>query len=85
MGNVTFNNFIANTSTFIGTTTLSNLTLTPGNNTFPMRSTVNQNLVLTQLTENFKDDIFPICIEGNSSVCLLRYKAHYSLGPFAGC
>jgi hypothetical protein len=68
MGNVIFNNFIANTTTSIGTTTLSNLTLSPGNNTVPMRSAVNQTLVLTQLSENFKDGMLPIDIVGNSSV-----------------
>ncbi|KAL2053437.1 hypothetical protein ABVK25_006431 [Lepraria finkii] len=68
MGNVTFDNFIASTTTRIGTTTLTNLTLFPGNNTIPMRSQINQTLVLTQILENFKDGMLPIDIVGNSSV-----------------
>lgn len=67
-GNVTFNNYLSNTSTLIGTTTLSNLTLRPGNNTIPMRSTVNQTLVLTSILETYKDGFLPIDIVGNSSV-----------------
>ncbi|KAL2047328.1 hypothetical protein N7G274_001349 [Stereocaulon virgatum] len=68
MGNVTFNNYIANTPTFIGTTTLTNLTLHPGNNTLPMRSQINQSLVITQLLSTFKDGMLPIDIVGNSSI-----------------
>ena len=67
-GNVTFNNYIANTPTLIGTTTLPNLTLLPGNNTLPMRSQINQTLVITQLLSTFKDGMLPIDIVGNSSV-----------------
>lgn len=66
-GNVTFNNFIASTPTLIGTTTLTDLTLVPGNNTIPMRSTVNQTLVLQLLQSKFKDGKLPIDIVGNSS------------------
>ncbi len=65
---MTFNNYIANTSTLIGTTTLTDLTLVPGNNTIPMRSTVNQTLVLTQITSTFKDGMLPVDIVGNTSV-----------------
>ena len=48
-------------------TILTKLTLVPGNNTIPMRSQVNQTLVLTQILENFKDGMLPIDIVGNSS------------------
>ena len=73
MGNVTFNNYIANgtgnrNSMFVGTTTLTNLTLVPGNNTVPMRSTVNQSLILTQIMESHRNGMLPIDIVGNSSV-----------------
>ena len=70
-GNVTFNNYIGNTTDsalYVGTTTLANLTLSPGNNTIPMRSTVNQSLVLTQIIENYQNGLLPISIVGNSSV-----------------
>ena len=70
-GNVTFNNYIGNTTDsalYVGTTTLTNLTLVPGNNTIPMRSTVNQSLVLSQIVENYQNGLLPISIVGNSSV-----------------
>ncbi|KAL8721541.1 MAG: hypothetical protein Q9225_001795 [Loekoesia sp. 1 TL-2023] len=66
MGNVTFNNFVENE--FIGTSLLSDLVLTPGNNTIPMRSIVNQTLVIEKVTETYKDGLLPIDIVCNSSV-----------------
>lgn len=66
-----FNNYIGNTTDsalYVGTTTLTNLTLVPGNNTIPMRSTVNQSLVLSQIIENYQNGMLPISIVGNSSV-----------------
>ena len=66
MGNVTFNNYVA--GTFIGTSLLQNLVLAPGNNTIPMRSTVNQTLVIEQVVGTYKDGMLPIDITGNSSV-----------------
>ena len=67
-GNVTFNTFCE--GEYLGNSTLYNLTLRPGNNTLPMRSIVNQTLVLTKLTTSskFKDGFLPIDITGNSSV-----------------
>ncbi|KAL6716796.1 hypothetical protein ACLMJK_004708 [Lecanora helva] len=67
MGNVTFTNYLP-TSIPLGTTTLTNLTLAPGNNTVPMRSTVNQTLVLEQLQSTYKNGFLPVDIVGNSSV-----------------
>ena len=52
----------------MGITTLRDLTLVPGNNTIPMRSTVNQSLVLSQIVENYQNGNLPISIMGNSSV-----------------
>ncbi|MCJ1340282.1 hypothetical protein MMC09_005576 [Bachmanniomyces sp. S44760] len=66
MGNVTFNNFLD--STLIGTTTLSNLILTPGNNTIPMRSTINQTIVIEAIATKYKDGMLPVNIVGNESV-----------------
>lgn len=66
MGNVTFNNYVENE--FIGTSTLSDLVLKPGNNTLPMRSTVNQTLVIQKVTATYTDGMLPVDIVGNSSV-----------------
>ncbi|KAI4136607.1 MAG: hypothetical protein LQ341_005529 [Variospora aurantia] len=66
MGNVTFNNYVENE--FIGTSTLSDLVLKPGNNTLPMRSTVNQTLVIQKVTATYVDGMLPVDIVGNSSV-----------------
>ena len=66
MGNVTFNNYVDNE--FIGTSSLADLVLAPGNNTVPMRSMVNQTLVIAKVTETYKDGMLPIDIVGNSSV-----------------
>ncbi|KAL8757567.1 MAG: hypothetical protein Q9184_004173 [Pyrenodesmia sp. 2 TL-2023] len=66
MGNVTFNNYVD--GDFIGTSTLSDLVLRPGNNTLPMRSTVNQTLVIGKVTGTYKDGLLPVDIVGNSSV-----------------
>ncbi|KAL8928815.1 MAG: hypothetical protein Q9208_001593 [Pyrenodesmia sp. 3 TL-2023] len=66
MGNVTFNNYVD--GDFIGTSTLSDLVLRPGNNTLPMRSTVNQTLVIGKVTAKYQDGLLPVDIVGNSSV-----------------
>lgn len=68
MGNVTFNNFIHGTQTLIGNSTLTDLVLKPGNNTVPMKSIVNQTLVITELTSNFQNGMLPIDVVGLSSV-----------------
>lgn len=66
MGNVTFNNYVDNE--FIGTSLLSDLVLKPGDNTVPMRSTVNQTIVIAKVAGTYKDGILPVDIVGNSSV-----------------
>lgn len=66
MGNVTFNNYVD--GDFIGTSTLSDLVLRPGNNTLPMRSKVNQTLVIGKVTAKYTDGLLPVDIVGNSSV-----------------
>lgn len=65
-GNVTFNNYVQ--GEFIGTSLLNDLVLRPGNNTIPMRSIVNQTLVIEKIVSDFKDGLLPIDIVGNSSV-----------------
>ncbi|KAL8811072.1 MAG: hypothetical protein Q9223_007611 [Gallowayella weberi] len=66
MGNVTFSNYID--GTFIGTSSLTNLVIKPGDNTVPMRSTVNQTFVIEQVLGKYKDGLLPVDIVGNSSV-----------------
>ncbi|KAL8708471.1 MAG: hypothetical protein Q9220_006628 [cf. Caloplaca sp. 1 TL-2023] len=66
MGNVTFNNYVDNV--FIGISSLSDLVLKPGNNTVPMRSTVNQTFVIEKVVGTYKDGMLPVDIVGNSSV-----------------
>lgn len=72
MGNVTFSNFLPATpysSPFlIGNSTLENLVLVPGNNTFTMRSIVNQTMVIEAISLVYKDGILPVDIVGLSSV-----------------
>ncbi|MCJ1359101.1 MAG: hypothetical protein MMC33_009101 [Icmadophila ericetorum] len=66
MGNVTFNNFVA--GTFVGTSSLENLVLKPGNNNLSMKSAVNQTLIIGLVTTTYTDGIVPIDVVGNSSV-----------------
>ncbi|KAL9129584.1 MAG: hypothetical protein Q9217_002004 [Psora testacea] len=72
MGNVTFTNLLPATdstpATPIGTSTLTNLVLVPGNNTVPIRSTINQTLVIGAIATTYKDGMLPVDIIGNTSV-----------------
>ncbi|KAL9100412.1 MAG: hypothetical protein Q9163_004210 [Psora crenata] len=72
MGNVTFTNLLPATastpSTPIGTSTLANLVLVPGNNTVPMRATVNQTLVIQAIATVYTNGMLPVDIVGESSV-----------------
>lgn len=65
-GNVTFNNYAQ--GDLIGNSTLSDLVLTPGNNTIPLRSIVNQTIVLEKVLTTFKDGMMPIDIVGLSAI-----------------
>ena len=65
-GNITLSLSVA--SIPIGTSLLPSLTLTPGNNTYPMRSTTNQTLVLELLAKNYTNGILPVDSVGKSSV-----------------
>lgn len=68
-GNVTFNNYIdTQPPQFIGTSTLADLVLVPGNNTVNMRSTVNQTLVIGAIQKTYKNGLLPIAITGATSV-----------------
>ena len=81
MGNVTFNNTIPATksqpATFIGTSTINDLVLGPGNNTVPMRSVINQTLVIEALATTYKTGILPVDIVGVSSVYDGQHLPYY--------
>ncbi|KAI4158684.1 MAG: hypothetical protein LQ342_007205 [Letrouitia transgressa] len=66
MGNVTFSNYVA--GDFIGTTALQDLVLRPGDNSVPMRSTIDQTLVIKKVVADYRDGMLPVDIRGNSSV-----------------
>ena len=72
MGNVTFGNFLPATPYsspyFLGNSTLENLVLVPGNNTIPMRSVINQTVLLDAIGLVYKDGILPVDIVGATSV-----------------
>jgi len=55
----------------MGQSFLDNLVLTPGNNTVPMTSTVDQAAIIKMFTADdnpYKDGVVPFDIVGNSSV-----------------
>ena len=54
--------------TYIGNSTLTDFILVPGNNTVPMRSVINQTLVIEKIVSQYKDGLVPVDIVGNSSV-----------------
>lgn len=66
LGNVTLDLSVQGTP--IGQSLLPDLVLKPGNNIVPMRSTVNQSLVIGMITRSFTDGMLPIDIVGNSSI-----------------
>ncbi|MCJ1464196.1 hypothetical protein MMC07_002809 [Pseudocyphellaria aurata] len=77
-GNLTFNNYVQ--GDFIGTSLLSDVVLRPGNNTMPMRSTVNQTLVIAKIVSDFQDGLLPIDIVGNSSVYHGQHLPYFEKG-----
>ncbi|KAG8531396.1 uncharacterized protein KY384_003025 [Bacidia gigantensis] len=74
MGNVTFTNYLPaspftnNTRIPIGISTLNDLVLVPGDNHVPMRSQINQTLVIGAIAKQYKDGMMPVEIVGNTSV-----------------
>jgi len=66
MGNVTMD--ILHNNTLIGTSTLPNLTLHPGENIVNTTSIVNQTTVLTLITTKYHDGKIPLDFVGTSSV-----------------
>uniref|UniRef100_A0A093XC11 Uncharacterized protein n=1 Tax=Talaromyces marneffei PM1 TaxID=1077442 RepID=A0A093XC11_TALMA len=69
LGNVTLNVYV--NDTLIGNTFINNVTLMPGDNHLPLRSSINQTQVLSFVTGTappYPGGILPIIIRGNSSV-----------------
>ncbi|RAO69376.1 uncharacterized protein BHQ10_005388 [Talaromyces amestolkiae] len=69
MGNVTLN--VSVNGTYIGQSYLNNLTLQPGSNIIPLRSTINQTEVIALISGTkaaYPSGVIPLTIVGNSSV-----------------
>ena len=62
LGNVTFANSVDGAA--IGTSTLDNVVLKPGDNTLPMRATANQAAVLKLVAGKYKDGKLPVTVRG---------------------
>ncbi|KAF2099372.1 hypothetical protein NA57DRAFT_55343 [Rhizodiscina lignyota] len=75
MGNVTLN--LAVDKTPIGTSTIQNVVLKPGDNVLPMRGISDQAAVLNLITSKYKDGILPVNITGNSSVYNGQHLPYY--------
>lgn len=60
MGNLTMNMFV--NGTLVGNSTIKNMIIRPGNNTFGMYATTNQTAVVNLLFTDYKCGIFPIDI-----------------------
>lgn len=75
LGNVTLDLSVQGTP--IGQSLLPDLVLRPGNNVVPMRSTVNQSLVIGMITSSFKNGMLPLDIVGNSSVSNGQHLEYY--------
>jgi hypothetical protein len=60
MGNLTMNMYVNGTA--VGNSTIKDMVIRPGNNTFEMFATTNQTAVVQLLFTNYKCGIFPIDI-----------------------
>ncbi|KAJ9227440.1 hypothetical protein DTO271D3_1447 [Paecilomyces variotii] len=65
MGNLTMDLSVDGTP--IGQSFIYNFTLRPGNNITPMTSKVNETVLISMLTEKYKDGILPLDIVGSES------------------
>ncbi|EXJ92747.1 hypothetical protein A1O3_01299 [Capronia epimyces CBS 606.96] len=61
----------------VGTATLPDVLLKPGNNSFPMRAITNQTAVVDLIFTNYKSGILPIDIVGNTSVYAGKHLPYY--------
>lgn len=66
LGNVTLNLAVKGES--IGTSTIRDLVLKPGDNTVDLRSEVSQPTLLRLISTDYKDYVIPLEITGNSTV-----------------
>ena len=66
LGNVTFDNYVGDKH--LGNSTINNLVLKPGDNILDMRSIIDQSIVLTLLTSDYKDGFLPIEIAAKQAV-----------------
>ncbi|RMY64221.1 hypothetical protein D0863_09985 [Hortaea werneckii] len=65
--------------TFIANATMPSLTLTPGNNTYPIESTTNQTQVALLLQQDeYHCGVLPVDIRGNRSVADGKVLSYYS-------
>ncbi|KAI9684924.1 MAG: hypothetical protein M1822_005573 [Bathelium mastoideum] len=78
-GNVTFDVSVDGQS--IGQSRINDLMLTPGNHTYPLRSTANQTTVLNLISSKYKDGVLPLTIVGNSVVYNGQHLPYYET-PF---
>lgn len=65
MGNITM--ALSVDGSPIGLTYIQNLKLVPGDNRVPMRSTINQTVVLNLIADRYNDGVLPVSITGDSS------------------
>ena len=81
MGNVTFFNLLpasaSGPATTIGNSTLENLVLKPGNNIIPMKSIVDQTMVIEAIATTYKDGKLPVDIIGVSSIYNGQHLTYY--------
>ena len=75
LGNVTFNNSVDGTP--IGTSTLDNVVLKPGDNELPMRATADQAAVLKLVAGKHKDGKLPVTVRGTSVVYGGQHLEYY--------
>lgn len=61
----------------IGVTTIPDLTLKPGDNLVPMKTTSDQTAVISLISTQYKNGKLPVVIKGNSSTSLSGQKLDY--------
>ncbi|KAJ9327833.1 hypothetical protein DTO027B5_3632 [Paecilomyces variotii] len=76
MGNLTMDLSVDGTP--IGQSFIYNFTLRPGNNITPMTSKVNETVLISMLTEKYKDGILPLDIVGSESAVNGKNLTYFS-------
>ena len=75
MGNLTMDMYVGNVS--IGNSTVENVVLRPGNNTFPLRALANQTAVVQLLFTDYKSGIFPVNIVSKGVIYQGEHLPYY--------